>query len=217
MVKRTITLAASLSVFTAVCMAGSGHAVVGSDKGWKRASHVTHQPPAPVLAPPAIPAHFAAPHCVTCANGEECIAGVVKHEARDNFPGNGFVARHHPELPCLHTFERAGRPDLISNHAVRNYGPSYGGYYVGGGSSTAHHGATAPCPEDGTFGVDYVGHHIFRHRVALLFNHGAKYQDGTGHYQPDPHREIPNVFAIKYHDRVHRLLAHGGESEMVHE
>lgn len=218
MLKRSLGLAASFGAVTAACLAqGPGRAVVGPDHRAVPAAHFHRQPPAPVFGPPPLPADLAMPHvCGTCDDGGPCIAAVMRHETPDDFKGNGFVARKHPQLPSLHTFERAGNPQHVTGHAIPSYDHNYRGYYVGGGASSYHHGSH-PGPAQGTFGVDYVGHHPLRHRVALLFSNGRKYQGGTGAYRVDPYEEIPNIFAVKLSDRVHRHFGHGAEVESIHE
>jgi hypothetical protein len=55
----------------------------------------------------------------------------------------------------------------------------YFGYYVGGGSP-CRGDERMPC--EGTWGWDYGGFH-FVPRIDLLWNHGRKYQGGTGQYE----------------------------------
>jgi hypothetical protein len=86
-----------------------------------------------------------------------------------------------PPRMIPHTMERAGCPYLISPHARPTRTPAYEGYYVGGGST---HGGDAPCPDEGTWGWDYVGNVIPRH-VFNTWNHGRRYQTGYGKYQVD--------------------------------
>jgi hypothetical protein len=103
-----------------------------------------------------------------------------------------------------HTHERAGFPLAISNHAEpSNQGDSYG-YYVGGGGG---HGSGPRCREEGTFGWDYTGIHYPRN-VILGWNHGRKYQGGTGAYKTDPPFEIRNIFAIPPHKSHHQEGEH---------
>jgi hypothetical protein len=89
-----------------------------------------------------------------------------------------------PPRHIEHSHERAGYPMCVSGHAKATNGPSYVGYYVGGGS------ACGDCPrrvEEGTWGWDYEGVHLPR-RVWLSWSHGRRYQGGTGAYKTDgPH------------------------------
>ena len=57
----------------------------------------------------------------------------------------------------------------------------YVGYYVGGGSP---YRGDAPAPDEGVWGWDYAGV-CFWPRIALLWNHGRRYQGGPGAYRTD--------------------------------
>ena len=105
----------------------------------------------------------------------------------------------HPTPPAgekrhfCHTHERAGFPLSLSEHVEpTNNGDSYG-YYVGGGGG---HGSGPRCRNEGTYGWDYTGIK-FPRRVVLGWNHGRKFQGGTGYYQTNDPVEVPNVFAIE--------------------
>ncbi len=101
-------------------------------------------------------------------------AGEIFHKHRGTPP---------PGRPRVipHTFERAGSPNVISTHAAPSRTPAYTGYYVGGGSA---YGGDARRREEGTWGWDYAGIHLPRN-VALGWNHGRRYQGGTGSYTTD--------------------------------
>ncbi len=75
---------------------------------------------------------------------------------------------------------RAGCPQVVSPHARPSDTPGYWGYYAGGGA--AMHGQPR-CPNEGTWGWDYVG--LFRKRVILDWWHGAHAQGGGGAYATD--------------------------------
>ena len=81
-----------------------------------------------------------------------------------------------------HTFERAGYPLCLSDHAQPTDSPEYQTYYVGGSAPLEH--GDAGCAHEGTFGWDYVGAWYHR-RVALGWNHGRHYQSGSGFYRTD--------------------------------
>ena len=57
----------------------------------------------------------------------------------------------------------------------------YIGYYVGGGSARR---GEERLPSEGVWGWDYGGFH-FVPRIDLLWNHGSRYQGGTGAYKTD--------------------------------
>ncbi|WP_406697441.1 hypothetical protein V5E97_01155 [Singulisphaera sp. Ch08] len=89
-----------------------------------------------------------------------------------------------PPRSIEHTHHRAGHPTRIADHANATNGPSYVGYYVGGGSA---HGGCSRRVEEGTWGWDYEGIH-FPRRVWLSWSHGRRSQGGTGAYKTDgPH------------------------------
>lgn len=138
---------------------------------------------------------------------EECTPGVYKSE-RTRFRGFGYVARRNPWVEERATLEQVGNPHELSTHAEPSYGPNYTGYYVGGGASMFCGPGFGRRPKEGTWGWDYecLG---WKRRVHLLFSRGALYQGGEGQYEPDPPYEIPNVLAIRYGERLHRLLGHG--------
>ncbi len=69
----------------------------------------------------------------------------------------------------------------------------YFGYYVGGGSPFR---GDERLPSEGIWGWDYGGFH-FVPRVDLLWNHGARYQGGTGAYRVDGTRFIEEHKAKK--------------------
>jgi hypothetical protein len=124
---------------------------------------------------------------------EACRAGVYCSHYRVPYQHEADPAA---EARChaQHTLHRAGHPLCISPHAAPSVTGNYSGYYVGGGSA---HGGDARCPEEGTWGWDYVGGHLPRH-VVLGWVHGRRDQGGTGAYKVDG-PEVPNVFNIKLH------------------
>lgn len=82
-------------------------------------------------------------------------------------------------LPCAAALATAGEPwPGVSRLARPSESPLEVGYYVGGGS---------PCrgddrlTEEGTWGWDYGG--LIPRRIALLWNHGRRYQGGVGAYR----------------------------------
>jgi hypothetical protein len=75
---------------------------------------------------------------------------------------------------------RAGWPQCIAPHARSADTPNYNGYYVGGGA--AFHGECR-CPQEGTWGWDYVG--ILPKFVDLGWWHGRHAQGGGGSYATD--------------------------------
>lgn len=132
-------------------------------------------------------------------------AGLFFHRPRScpqgNCPNTYRVPYDHPADPARearykasHTFARAGDPQCISPHAEPSYTGVDNGYTVGGGS-LRHLGGHPRCPEEGTWGWDYVGGHLPRH-VFLQWNHGRRVQAGTGAYKTDG-PEVPDIFAAK--------------------
>jgi hypothetical protein len=77
--------------------------------------------------------------------------------------------------------QRAGNPECIAPRARPSNGPGDTGYYVGGGAPFR---GTPRMASEGTWGWDYSGPFCFR-RIDLGWFHGARYQGGTGQYQPD--------------------------------
>jgi hypothetical protein len=65
---------------------------------------------------------------------------------------------------------------------------AYTGYYVGGGQAV---GGSGRYTDEGTWGWDYRGL-VLPSRVALWFNHGARYQGGGGSYKVDGH-PVPDL------------------------
>ena len=76
-------------------------------------------------------------------------------------------------------FVRAGNPQCLSRWAQPSYERHGGGYYVGGGRAFGGEGRYI---QEGTWGQDYAPWYT---RVALRWNHGRRYQDGGGQYEPD--------------------------------
>jgi hypothetical protein len=142
------------------------------------------------MRPTTFPPRLAAAALVVLAfapsAGPQARAGELFHKLfhhhRHDEPPRG---RPTPEPGCPryfeHTHERAGMPLCVSGHAIPTNTPEYVGYYVGGGSC---HGGDARCFEEGTFGWDYRGWHLPR-RIFLGWNHGRRYQNGTGAYATD--------------------------------
>ena len=105
--------------------------------------------------------------------------------------------------PFCHTHERAGNPLGFADELEPTNPGGYSGYYVGGGGG---HGSDLRCRTEGTYGWDYTGIH-FPRNVMLGWNHGRRYQGGTGYYKTDGPFEVPNVFAAKL-PKIHH---HEGE------
>jgi hypothetical protein len=109
---------------------------------------------------------------------------------------------------CIpHTDERAGYPRTLSDHPETSATSGGIGYHVGGGVPLRHgpshgHGRYA---DEGTWGWDETGFHLFRRRVILGWSHGRKYQGGTGAYRTDGH-PIPDVIAAA-HSKIDSLHA----------
>jgi hypothetical protein len=68
----------------------------------------------------------------------------------------------------------------------------YRGYYVGGGGTICR--GDYPCPNEGTWGWDYRGCLVPK-KIFLLWNHGRRYQGGTGSYSPDG-PPVPDVISL---------------------
>jgi hypothetical protein len=114
----------------------------------------------------------------------------------------GHAQEGAPQCPCLfhrlhnegtpppgkarqipHTDERSGWPRALANHVDPSTSPGGIGYYVGGGVPFGQ--GEARRREEGTWGWDETGCHLFRHRSILGWYHGRKYQGGTGAYATD--------------------------------
>ncbi len=96
---------------------------------------------------------------------------------------------------CIaHTDERAGDPRALSGHPETSATSGGIGYYVGGGVPLGHGPGHARFLDEGTWGWDETGCHLFRRRVILGWSHGRKYQGGTGAYRTDGH-PLPDVYA----------------------
>jgi hypothetical protein len=131
------------------------------------------------------------------------LAAGVSARSQDHTPDCGclFHRLHNEGTPppgkprdLPHTYERAGYPRLLSDHLEPSATPGGIGYYVGGGASF-HHSETRRC-EEGTWGWDETGCHLFRHRSILGWFHGRRYQGGTGAYATDG-RPLPDyVYGI---------------------
>ena len=111
---------------------------------------------------------------LSAANGE-ARAGRWFHRGREGTPPPGAARQFE------HSDARAGDPRALSPHAIPTNGPSYQGYYVGGGSPWS---GGPRQTDEGTWGWDYVGTHLPRN-VFLGWNHGQRYQGGTGSYKTD--------------------------------
>ena len=183
-----------------------GIASAGGFPALPRALRWVRMPSHRVVSGTTGPAWHAADVPVEC---DQCLPGVYRTEI-ENFRGNGFVARSFPWVESRNTAERAGFPQRISGHAESSYEQNYTGYYVGGGVPIAGGPGFRRRRSEGTWGWDYE-HLGFRRRVNLLFSRGRLYQDGDGQYEADPPYEIPNVFGIRYGERLHDLFGHGPE------
>ena len=79
---------------------------------------------------------------------------------------------------------RAGNPHAVAWYAKPSLNKHYRPYYVGGGAVIGGH---PRAPDEGTWGMDYVGA-ILKRRVWLRWWHGRHEQDGGGSYTTDgPH------------------------------
>ena len=78
--------------------------------------------------------------------------------------------------------QRAGCPQCVSRLAVPDNGPSYVGYFVGGGAWTC--GACRYLRDQGTWGWDYQCHYL-KPIVRLGWWAEPHSQGGTGSYAPD--------------------------------
>ncbi|MFI5456227.1 MAG: hypothetical protein ACHRXM_12335 [Isosphaerales bacterium] len=92
---------------------------------------------------------------------------------------------------CIpHTDERAGYPRELGGHLEPSTTSGGIGYYVGGGVPVGH--GQLRHRDEGTWGWDETGCHLFRRRTILGWSGGRKYQGGAGAYATDgPH--IPDV------------------------
>ena len=126
-----------------------------------------------------------------------------EHEERPHPTPEPGEKRH-----FCHNHERAGGPLTLSNHLEPTNAGDFYGYYVGGGGG---HGSGTRCREEGTFGWDYTGVH-FPRRVILGWNHGTRYQGGSGYYKTDGPFEVPNIFEAEL-PKIHH---HGEEAEGGH-
>jgi hypothetical protein len=188
----------------------AGYAITGE-------THHAHQHAPAHSTGHAHTAHAPAPHGHSASHDEHChacVPGVYKTTV-ENFAGDGFVAKTHKQTAETHTFARSGHANCISDHAHPAYNEKYSGYYVGGGVGFFRHSGEEPKRTEGTWGWDYEGLPHWPKHVRLLWSGGRRYQGGYGQYHTEPPREIPNIFAIRYGERLHRLLGHGeaeGES-----
>jgi hypothetical protein len=145
-------------------------------------------------------------------------AGEYCHADDQSPPRHYFVLHPHaegtpsPGKPrCIpHTDERAGYPRTLSGHPETSATSGGIGYHVGGGVSLGHGPDHGRYLEDGTWGWDETGFHLFRRRVILGWSHGRKYQGGTGAYLTDGH-PLPDVPAA-VHSKIDSLC-HGSKNE----
>jgi hypothetical protein len=103
---------------------------------------------------------------------------------------------------CIpHTDERAGYPRDLSGHVEPSITAGGVGSYIGGGVCL---GRGDPRRRDeGTWGWDETGSHLFRGRALLGWSHGRKYQGGTGAYVTDgPHIPDPIYGFTRVFDSV---------------
>jgi len=108
-----------------------------------------------------------------------------------------------------HTDERAGYPRALSGHSETSATSGGIGYHVGGGVPLGHGPGHGRYPDEGTWGWDETGFHLFRRRVILGWSHGRKYQGGTGAYRVDGH-PLPDPIA-GFHGKLTNLHAKGTE------
>jgi len=110
---------------------------------------------------------------------------------------------------CIpHTDERAGYPRGLKGHLEESATAGGIGYHVGGGVH-GHVHSEPRFPDEGTWGWDETGCHLFRHRVVLGWSHGRKYQGGTGAYWTDGH-PLPDVPAA-IHSKIDSHFQSGKE------
>ena len=87
--------------------------------------------------------------------------------------------------PSCQEIKRAGHPRQIARWARPQNVCAYSGYFVGGGSDSYH--SLARCPDQGTWGWDFVGR-CCAPTVKLGWTNPPRVQAGTGSYEPDgPH------------------------------
>jgi hypothetical protein len=111
---------------------------------------------------------------------------------------------------CIpHTDKRAGFPRAVSGHAETSATAGGIGYHVGGGVALGHGPKHARWPDEGTWGWDDTGFHLFRRRTILGWSHGRKYQGGTGAYRVDGH-PLPDPIA-GFHGTLTNLHARDDE------
>ena len=80
--------------------------------------------------------------------------------------------------------QRAGHPQAVAWYARPSVNKHYAAYYIGGGAAIK---GELRHPEEGTWGLDYVGA-LLKRRVQLGWWHGRREQDGGGSYTTDgPH------------------------------
>lgn len=91
---------------------------------------------------------------------------------------------------CTHTDARAGNPKCISKCARFPYDRGYCAGWVGGGGGGVCRPGDPPTLEEGTWGTDYQGFYPAR-RVFLRWNHGRRYQGGTGAYASEAGPRLP--------------------------
>jgi hypothetical protein len=126
--------------------------------------------------------------------------------AEDQAPSRHYFALHphaegtpSPGKPRFipHTDERAGCPRALSGHAEPSVTSGGIGYHVGGGVCLGHGPGHGRYPDEGTWGWDDTGFHLFRRRVVLGWSHGRKYQGGTGAYWTDGHNPPDAIAAFR--------------------
>jgi hypothetical protein len=105
---------------------------------------------------------------------------------------------------CTHTHSRAGCPEDLGQCARPSESSAFIGYYVGGGNACRGDCRSA---QEGTWGWDYQGLVLWR-RVALSWNHGRRYQGGTGDYRTDGGPKVPDVPAYLNPALYHRVSEH---------
>lgn len=77
-------------------------------------------------------------------------------------------------------FERAGKPFCVHRFAAYSTNAKYAGGYVGGGTVLR---GEARCPDEGTWGLDYMGLIPIK-RIWLDWSH-HRHQAGGGSYRTD--------------------------------
>lgn len=107
-----------------------------------------------------------------------------------SFVSSSVLAQGPVSYP-VHTQERAGNPQCIAPYAQPGVSKSDGLGYVGGGKLV---GGGCSGPQEGTFGMDYVGFGWCRQRIFLNWFNDRPNQPPPGNYHTDGPK-VPDVVA----------------------